>query len=262
MQRVTQFRFVPKPDATAKVFSVMQPAVRFTLDDVVELPELVERTVDIEMGEKQAKVYESLRQHAFAAVEKREITAANAGVVLNYLLQVSLGYVYAKRDDGTRAVVSLDNEVRLAALLDALASTDHKVLVFVPFIHALQGIEKKLKEEGIDVATVSGSTAKGERDRVFNLFQNTNQVRVIAAHPATMSHGLTLTAADTVIWFGPTTSLETFEQANARVRRIGQKHKQQVLMFQATAAEKKIYARLRSKQRVQDNLLEMFADHT
>jgi SNF2 family DNA or RNA helicase len=77
-----------------------------------------------------------------------------------------------------------------------------------------------------------------------------------------MSHGLTLTAADTVIWYGPTTSLETFEQANARVRRIGQAHKQLVLMLQSSPAEKRIYARLRAKQNVQDDLLAMFADST
>jgi SNF2 family DNA or RNA helicase len=77
-----------------------------------------------------------------------------------------------------------------------------------------------------------------------------------------MSHGLTLTAADTVIWAGPTTSLETFEQANARVRRIGQAHKQQVIMFQSSPVEKKMYARLRAKQQVQENILELFAEAT
>ncbi len=77
-----------------------------------------------------------------------------------------------------------------------------------------------------------------------------------------MSHGLTLTAADTIIWFAPTTNLETFEQANARIRRIGQKHKQQILMFQATKAERQMYARLRAKQQVQNMLLDMFEEAT
>jgi SNF2 family DNA or RNA helicase len=214
--------------------------------------------VDVEMGARQVEVYEKLRKHAFAQVQSKEITAANAGAVLNKLLQVSLGYVYT----ADRGVVSLDNDCRLDALVDHVLSTERKVLVFVPFRHALAGIEKKLTQEGIETRTVCGDTPRSEREEIFNLFQNTNRVRVIGAHPRTMSHGLTLTAADTIIWFGPLPDLEIFEQANARIRRIGQKHRQQILMFQATAAEKKIYAKLRQKQRVQDNLLSLFADNT
>ena len=77
-----------------------------------------------------------------------------------------------------------------------------------------------------------------------------------------MSHGLTLTAANTIIWFSPTMSLETFEQANARVRRFGQKSKQQILMLQGTKAERQMYARLRAKQKVQNALLDLFNETT
>jgi SNF2 family DNA or RNA helicase len=82
------------------------------------------------------------------------------------------------------------------------------------------------------------------------------------AHPQCMAHGITLTAADTIIWFAPTTSLEIFEQANARIRSVGQKHKQLILMFQSTEAEKKMYTRLRAKQKVQNLLLDMFAEQS
>lgn len=256
MNRLTQFKYLPKDNALERVHAVMQPAVRFTLDDVVELPDLVERTVDIEMGPKQAKVYKQMEDHAHALVASNEITAMNAGAVLMKLLQISTGYVYSK----DRTVVSLDNDERMNTLVDFVNSSDRKVIVFVPFVHALQGIAARLTSEGYDVRTVSGATPKGERDQIFNLFQNTNGVKVIVAHPQCMSHGLTLTAADTIIWFAPVPNLETFEQANARIRRVGQKHKQQVLMFQATKAEKKMYAKLRAKQKVQNALLEMFED--
>ena len=88
-------------------------------------------------------------------------------------------------------------------------------------------------------------------------FQNTSSVKALVAHPVCMSHGLTLTAADTIVWFSPTTSLETFEQANARIRRIGQRHRQQIIMLQSTPAERAIYARLRSKRDAQNNVLEL-----
>jgi SNF2 family DNA or RNA helicase len=96
---------------------------------------------------------------------------------------------------------------------------------------------------------------------VFNLFQNTDKYKVIVAHPQCMSHGITLTRADTIIWFGPLASLETFEQANARIRRVGQKHRQLVLMYQSTKAEKTIYTKLKSKQKMQDSVLALFASN-
>lgn len=77
-----------------------------------------------------------------------------------------------------------------------------------------------------------------------------------------MAHGITLTAADTVIWFGPVTSLEIYDQANHRIRRVGQKHKQLFLHLQSTPVEKKIYKLLANKQRVQDQLLGLFEAST
>lgn len=258
MNKITQFKWIPKQGALDRVLEVMQPAVRYTLDDVVELPELIERTVEIDMGPKQAKVYKQMEDHAHVLIQQNEITAMNAGAVLNKLLQISTGYVYTR--DGV--VVPLDNDERLTALVDAINSTDRKVIVFVPFVHALDAIVKRLTSEGYDVRAVSGATPKGERDNTFNLFQNTSGVKVLVAHPQCMAHGLTLTAADTIIWFAPLPNLEIFEQANARIRRIGQKHKQQILMFCATKAEQRMYAKLRAKQKVQNALLDLFADAT
>lgn len=258
MTKVSNFVWKPKRDATETVFNVMQPAVRYTLDDVVELPQVVVRPVDIAMDDKHTKIYETMRQHSFVAVKKDDVTAVNAGAMLNKLLQISLGYVYSD----TRGVVRVGDSARLDQLVDDVNASARKVLVFCPFVHALDGVVERLQKEGLDFAKVSGATPKKDRDHAFTLFQQTNKLKGIVAHPQCMSHGLTLTEADTVIWFGPTTSLETFEQANARVRRIGQKHKQLVLLYQSTEAEKKIYSRLRSRQKVQDNLLEMFADNT
>lgn len=258
MVKITEFKRIPKDDALEKVHRTLQPAVRFTLDDVVELPDLIERQVDVEMGAKQAMVYAAMEKEAYAAIEAQEITAMNAGAVLSKLLQISLGYVYTREGE----TVPLDNDKRLDALVDMVMSTDRKVIVFAPFKHALAGIRERLETEGVDTAEVSGDTPKNERDEIFSLFQNTDRIKAIVAHPQCMSHGLTLTAADTIIWFGPIADLEIFEQANARIRRVGQTHKQQVLMLQATKVERRLYAKLRSKQRVQNDLLSLFAEQS
>lgn len=256
MIRVNQFKWAPKSDAVDRAFAAMQPAVRFTLEDVVELPECVERTVDIELGAQQKKIYKEIADSCYAAVQSDEITAANAGAMMMKLLQISTGWVYTK----DKNVVALDNDKRIEALVDAVNSTDRKVLVFVPFKHALEGISAAFTREGIDHACVDGDTQARDRDNIFNLFQNTDKYRVIAAHPQCLAHGITLTAADTVIWFAPVTSLEIYDQANARIRRVGQKYKQLYLHFQSTQVEKRIYQMLQGKQKVQDQLLGLFEE--
>jgi SNF2 family DNA or RNA helicase len=258
MTKLNQFVYLPKPDAVDKAFAALQPAVRFTLNDVVELPERVDRTVDVELGPKQKTIYKALATQCFAAVANKQITAANAGAVMNKLLQVSTGWVYAR----DQSVAELDNDNRVKALLDAVMATDRKVLVFVPFKHALAGISKALTKEKVEHAVVSGDTPAGERAEIFNAFQNTSKYHAIAAHPQCLAHGITLTAADTVIWFAPVTSLEIYDQANHRIIRVGQKYKQLILHLQSTPVEKKIYTLLRNKQKVQDQLLGLFEDAT
>jgi SNF2 family DNA or RNA helicase len=262
MTKVSQFKYAPRPDAKDTVLRVMQPAVRFTLDDVTELPDVVMQDVQIDMGPKQTEVYEALRKEAYAQVDSGEITAVNAGAMLNKMLQVSTGYIYAMKPGATeRHIVSLDNHARLDRLEQDVNECSQKCIVFAPFIHTLAGISERLTKAKIEHAVVSGDTPSKERDQVFNLFQNTDKYKVIVAHPQCMSHGITLTRADTIIWFGPLASLETFEQANARIRRVGQKHRQLVLMYQSTKAEKTIYTKLKSKQKMQDSVLALFASN-
>jgi SNF2 family DNA or RNA helicase len=80
---------------------------------------------------------------------------------------------------------------------------------------------------------------------------------VLVAQPAAMSHGLTLVAANTIVWYAPVTSNETYEQANGRITRPGQKHQQFIINIEGTAIERKIYDRLRNKQKTQGLLLDL-----
>ena len=174
------------------------------------------------------------------------------------LLQTSIGWVYG--DDGK--TYELDNHARIDALLDIIDSADGKLLVFSPYISSMDGIGRALKKEGIDHATVSGDTPLKERSDIFQKFQNTAELKVINAHPQCMSHGLTLTAADTVVWFGPVTNLETYEQANARITRVGQTRKQQVIRLLASPVERMTYDRLMLRRSLQDSVLDMIAELT
>jgi SNF2 family DNA or RNA helicase len=85
---------------------------------------------------------------------------------------------------------------------------------------------------------------------------------VLIAHPATMAHGLTLTSASTVIWYGPVTSNEQYVQANGRIERIGKRHVSNVIHIEATELEHKMYSRLMNKQKLQGLLLDLIQQET
>jgi SNF2 family DNA or RNA helicase len=256
------FLWLPKQDAEDRAFNVLQPAVRYKLEDVTELPDAVGldpmRLIPVEMGPEQVRIYKALTQHCQASVASGEITAANAGVAMMKLLQVATGWVY--KSDGS--VVALDNTKRIERLIDDIYSTNRKALVFVPFKHALAGIDKALTDEGIDHACISGDTPERERADIFTAFQTTNKYKVIAAHPQCLAHGITLTEADLTIWFAPIMSLEIYDQANRRIRRVGQKHKQLYLHYLSTPVEQKIYRMLEQHQDAQNRLLDLFEDAT
>jgi SNF2 family DNA or RNA helicase len=256
MYRVSEFKWLPKPNANEKALAVLQPSVRFTLDDVTELPTFVSRNIEVDMGMHQKRVYKDIASAAYSLAKEGKITAENAAGVMTKLLQISLGWVYADK----HKVVRLDPEARIQALIDICEAAEHKVLIFVPFKHALAGLEQELRAAGRDVAVVSGSTPMSERSRIFNAFQSTGQYTDLLAHPACVAHGLTLTAATTAVWFGPITSSEIYEQANFRIRRVGQQHRQLFLHLQGSPVEKKLYALLINKVRVQDRLLQLIEE--
>lgn len=264
MTKQAEHIYIPKPNAVDIAHQWMQPAVRFSLDDVVELPDVTESDIDIPLGPKQKQVYSTLAREYIVRVGRHEINAANAGVAMNKLLQVSSGWVYA----GEFGTLKLDADDRLRTLRTLIMSTTGKVIVFSAFKHTVKGISEYLTGNGpededyIEHATVTGDTSQKDRDHIFNAFQNSTKYKVINAHPGCMSHGLTLTSADTLIWFGPVTSLETYEQANARIRRVGQTSKQRIIHLQSTPVERKIYRLLRTKAINQDRLLEMFEGAT
>lgn len=255
MLQVSQFKWVPKKEAQDIVAKLLQPSVRFSLDDVVELPQVIDRAMEVAQGPRQKAVYDQLRDHASAMLKEGTITAANGGVVFSKMLQASIGWIY----DNLGKTIELDNHARLTALLDIIEAAERKVIVFSPFKSAVAGIAAMLAKHNIDYANVTGDTSNADRNTIFSTFQGTDKHRVLNAHPECMSHGLTLTAADTIVWFGPVTKLETFEQANARITRIGQAHKQQIIRLVGTPAERVTYKRLHDRQDLQDGILGLIA---
>jgi len=258
MTKINNFMWRARPEAIERAMAMLQPNVRYALDTVVELPPVISRTIDVPMTNLQSATYTKLAREFKAEIAGGQVTAVNAAVAMGKLLQVSGGWVYAG-PIGSVPVFKTDEPMpRHQTLIDLINENERKVIVYAPYRHTIDGLAAVLEKAGIEAAIVHGGVSG--RSEIFNLFQHTTKFKVLLAHPQCVAHGLTLTAADAIIWYQPITSLEIYDQANARITRVGQAHKQKILHLQSTPVEKRIYSLLRSKQKVQDTLLEMLSE--
>ena len=254
--RTSQFTFKNRPDAEQIVHRFMQPAIRFTKEECLDLPELTYQTRDIPLSPQQDKYYKLLKKEMLMSAAGEEITAANAAVALNKLLQLSSGAVYS--DNGE--VIEFDVKSRAAELLDIVKEASHKTLVFVQFKHTIEIVEKILTDEGYSVGVIHGGINANKRAQLFDQFQTAPTPQVLVIQPQAAAHGVTLHAANTIVWWGVTLSLETYKQANARIHRAGQINKCSVVHLVGSPVEKKVLNVLEAKGVAQSKLLDLYKD--
>jgi superfamily II DNA or RNA helicase len=256
MNKVTQFKWVPKPNATDIVFKALQPAIRFTKDECLDLPPMIYVKREVELTRQQEKYYKILKTKLIMNITGEQITAMNSAVGMNKLLQISAGAVYT--DDGE--TLEFDIQHRYKVLKEVIDESSKKVLVFVPFKHVIDILTDKLRTDGISTNIIRGDVSAPQRTSIFKQFQEAPNPRVLVIQPQSASHGVTLTAANTVVWWSPTSSLETYAQANARVHRSGQTHKCTVVQLQGSAAEKHVYRLLDNKINIHTKIIELYKE--
>ena len=256
MTKMTQFRWTPKENATQTVFNALQPAIRYTKDECLDLPEMVYVKRKVELTKQQQKYYDLLKNKMIIQAAGEEITSVNAAVNMSKLLQISCGAVYAD----TGEAVEFDIKNRYAVLKEVIEESSQKVLVFVPFKHAIDILTQKLLDDGIPAEIIRGDVSPAKRTDIFKRFQETPTPQVLVIQPQAAAHGVTLTAANTVVWWGPTSSLETYAQANARVHRSGQKHHCTVVQLYGSGVEKHVYTLLDNKIDVHTKIVELYKE--
>lgn len=255
-RQINQFLWVPRPNALDVVQEAMQPSIRFSRDECIDLPPCTYTTRFVELTKPQKKAYKEMMNRLRAELDAGEVLAVNEAVKAQKLIQIASGALY----DEDRKVLEVDAKPRLEVVREICEETSTKVIVFVPFVSVVELVSTYLREAGFSVECIHGGVSKNERDRIFNGFQKGSEPRILVAQPAAMSHGLTLTAASTVVWYAPITSNDTFEQANGRITRPSQKSNQLIVMIEGTDIERKYYDRLQKKQKVQGTLLEMIKE--
>jgi len=256
MHKVTQFKWVPKDNATEVVYRVLQPAIRFTKEQCLDLPEMTYVKREVELTPQQKRYYKQLRELMVMQADGEDVTAANAAVCMNKLLQISCGAVYT--DD--QETLEFDIKNRYNVLKEAIDESSQKILIFVPFKHVINLLAERLKKDGITSEVIHGSVSAGARTEIFKRFQETDDPRVLIIQPQAAAHGVTLTAANTIVWWGPVSSLETYAQANARVHRSGQKHPCTVIQLQGSDVEKRIYKLLDNKIDVHSQIVNLYKE--
>lgn len=254
MVKLNQFKWVPKPGAMGRVFEVLQPAIRFKKEDCLDLPPVIHMNRQVNLSAEQEKAYRTMREKLFIQQAGQPVTAVNAAVKLGKLLQICCGVVNS--DVGTHAAI--DSTPRLLALKEVIDEANAKVVVFVPYTGALRAVAKWLEAQGYSVGVVDGSVTGRRRTEVLNAFTRRTDPHVLVANPETAAHGLNLTVADTICWYSPIHSLDTYAQANERLSRPSQRNSVRIIHLGATPLEWGVYRVLEKKDSQQQGLLELY----
>jgi SNF2 family DNA or RNA helicase len=214
------------------------------------------QTREVPLTPQVTRYYRAIKDQMLIEAAGEKISAVNAAAKLTKLLQISGGAVYSD----THEVVEFDVSPRLNALMEVLDETEHKVIIFVPFRHTIELVAKHLNEQGVTNEIINGEVAAKERSNIINRFQTNEFPRVLIIQPQSASHGVTLTAADTVVFWSPVMSVETYLQCVARIDRVGQVNKMTVVHLQGSEIERKMYQMLQSKIDSHEKLVDLYKE--
>lgn len=254
MYKVSQYRWIPKPQAQDVVHKILQPAIRFEKEQCLDLPDVTYVEREAPLTPQQAKYYKMLKKQMLIVADGESVSAINAATNINKLLQISGGAVYSD----TREVIEFDVSNRLQVILEVIEESSHKVLVFVPFTHTIELLEKFLQSNKISCGVINGQVSVNKRTELVKEFQEKQDPHVLIIQPQAASHGLTLTAANTVIWYAPVTSVETYLQANARINRPGQKNAMTVVHIKGSEVESRLYHMLQNNITNHEKIIDLY----
>jgi len=254
MQPISRFKWAPKKESKTLVYQALQPAIRFEKADCLDLPEVMYQTREVPLSPQVERYYRMLKKEMLISAAGEEISAVNAAAMLSKLLQLSGGAIYTD----TKEVVEFDASPRFNALSEVLDETKNKVIVFVPYTHTIELVSKFLTDQGVSNEVINGAVSASGRSETINRFQTQEHPRVLVIQPQAASHGVTLTAADTVVFWSPVMSVETYLQCIARIDRVGQKNAMTVVHLQGSEAERRIYQMLQNKVDMHESLVDLY----
>ena len=251
---VAPYVWVARPDAANTVFKVLQPSVRFTRDQCLDIPPVFNVDVALEMSSDQLVAYKAVRDECLYELANDMITVDNAAVKFIKLLQISAGSV--KGDDGSIIHLNIDNKIN--DILEQFEESGRdKMIVVSAFRASVERLHQVFSAKGVKCSYIHGGINSNLRSNILDSFQK-GDLEILVVQPQAVAHGVTLTACNNITWQSYVTSGETWVQMNGRITRAGQERKQYVRRQFCSKAEEKLIDMLDNKIHLSGAVLKMF----
>ena len=227
---------------------------RILKDDCLDLPEKTFMKRIVRLTDEQEKVYKQMKQLALAELNGKLVTTASVLTQLMRLHQITSGHFVA--NDGTTQI--LKNE-RLDELINVLNEIEGKAIIWAHYRYDIQIIVEALKKEFGEksVVTYYGDTSQDDRQKAIRDIQDKDSpVRFLVGTPQTGGYGITLTGANTMIYYSNGYDLEKRQQSEARIDRIGQtRHMTYIDIICENTVDEKIVEALRKKVNIASKVM-------
>ena len=253
MVQITQFKWVPAKGSAMMAHQILEPAIRYAIEDCAQLPPCTVVHRSVELSSAQSAAYKKLKNEAVLMLQAGTIKAVNEAALRTKLIQIACGAVYDEHHHTHR----LDAEPRLSILDEIIGECSEKIIIFAPLTNVLKMLKEHLANKGLSCEIINGEVSQSARAAIFTAFRSAAEPRVLIADPGTMAHGLNLTVASTVIWYAPTDKTELYLQANKRIDRPGQTKNTLIVQIAGTSIEREIYKRLDANQSMQGLILQL-----
>ena len=205
-------------ELTRRIHSI---AFRATKAECLDLPETTEIVQRVELEPQAMRLYQQLVRDSYAQIKGGEITAANVLTRLLRLSQLTGGFLRGDETDRVERISSAKLDA-LSDIVDSAAQEGGKLVVIARFLPEIDAITAMLERKSIGYALISGAVK--DRDEQVRRFQADPDVTVFVGQIATAGLGITLTAADKMVFYSLDYSMSNFEQTKARIHRVGQRN--------------------------------------
>lgn len=224
---------------------------RVTKEECLDLPPKVYTRRYVELTDTQRRIYDQMRKEFVLQFESGSVTVTNALTMIVRLQQILCGHT--KTDDGV--IVDLPN-ARLDVLKEVIEETQGKVIIWCNFRHDIEQIHKLLSTMEVPHVLYYGDTGDEDRQFAIDSFQDSPLVKVFVGTTATGGMGITLTAAQTVIYYSNNYNLQMRLQSEDRAHRIGQtKTVTYIDLIVPNSIDDKILTALQNKKNLADQVL-------
>jgi len=248
IQVVDSYKNLDELSVQLKTFSY-----RVLKDDCLDLPDKIFIKRQISLTPDQRKLYDQMKKQALAILEGKVSSTQNALTQLMRLQQITCGHF--TDDNGSTQPVANN---RIAELMDILEDVEGKAIIWAHYQYDIKNIIKEIEKVYGPGSVVDyyGLTPKEVRQDHIKSFQDDPKCRFFIGTPATGGYGITLTAANTVIYYSNGYDLEKRLQSEDRAHRLGQK--KPVLYIDINAedtVDEKIVKALRKKINIASEVL-------